>query len=52
MLPFQAAQTGAWLHAAAARRAGPGLIAEDLPEAIPTVFRDLQNAVSNLVSGK
>lgn len=52
MSPFEAAQTGAWLHAAAARRAGPGLIAEDLPEAIPAVFRDLQNAVSNLVSGK
>ena len=39
--PLQAAETGAWLHAAAGRRAGPGLIAEDLPDALPTVFRDL-----------
>ncbi|AWB50356.1 bifunctional ADP-dependent NAD(P)H-hydrate dehydratase/NAD(P)H-hydrate epimerase [Gemmobacter aquarius] len=39
--PFEAAETGAWLHAAAARRFGAGLIAEDLPEALPGVFRDL-----------
>jgi NAD(P)H-hydrate repair Nnr-like enzyme with NAD(P)H-hydrate dehydratase domain len=32
---------GAWLHAAAARRFGPGLIADDLPDQIPGVFRDL-----------
>ena len=38
---LQAAEAGAWLHGAAGRRAGPGLIAEDLPEAIPAVFRDL-----------
>ena len=31
----------AWLHVAAALHAGPGLIAEDLPEALPAVFRDL-----------
>lgn len=36
-----AAQMGAWLHAAAARAFGPGLIAEDLPEALPQVFRAL-----------
>ncbi|MCO8146407.1 NAD(P)H-hydrate dehydratase [Rhodovulum tesquicola] len=39
--PFEAACTGAWLHVEAARRFGPGLIAEDLPEALPAVFRDL-----------
>ncbi len=39
--PQEAAETGAWLHVAAARRFGPGLIAEDLPEALPGVFRDL-----------
>ncbi|MFV0302521.1 MAG: NAD(P)H-hydrate dehydratase, partial [Paracoccus sp. (in: a-proteobacteria)] len=39
--PLQAAATGAWLHAAAARRFGPGLIADDLPDEIPGVFRDL-----------
>lgn len=36
-----AAATGAWLHAAAARRFGPGLIADDLPETLPAVLRDL-----------
>lgn len=39
--PMQAAETGAYLHAEAARAFGPGLIAEDLPEMIPRVFRDL-----------
>ncbi|MBW0157294.1 NAD(P)H-hydrate dehydratase [Sedimentimonas flavescens] len=39
--PFEAAASGAWLHAAAARAFGPGLIAEDLPEMLPQVFRDL-----------
>lgn len=33
-----------WLHAAAARSFGPGLIAEDLPEQIPAVLRSLQAA--------
>lgn len=39
--PFAAAEAGAWLHAAAAREFGPGLIAEDLPEMLPAVFRRL-----------
>ncbi len=39
--PFDAACTGAWLHVECARRFGPGLIAEDLPEQLPAVFRDL-----------
>lgn len=37
----EAAATGAWLHAEAARTFGPGLIAEDLPETIPQVLRGL-----------
>ena len=37
-----AAETAAWLHVEAARRVGPGLIAEDLPEAIPAVLRSLE----------
>ncbi len=39
--PFEAAQTAAWLHVECALKFGPGLIAEDLPEALPAVFRDL-----------
>jgi hydroxyethylthiazole kinase-like uncharacterized protein yjeF len=39
--PFDAACTGAWLHVEAARSFGPGLIAEDLPEELPKVFRAL-----------
>ena len=39
--PFEAACTGAWLHVECARSFGPGLIAEDLPEELPRVFRAL-----------
>ena len=39
--PQQAAETGAWLHVECARSFGPGLIAEDLPEELPKVFRAL-----------
>jgi ADP-dependent NAD(P)H-hydrate dehydratase / NAD(P)H-hydrate epimerase len=39
--PMQAAENAAWLHVECARAFGPGLIAEDLPEALPGVFRRL-----------
>ncbi|WP_108815931.1 NAD(P)H-hydrate dehydratase [Loktanella sp. Alg231-35] len=39
--PMQAAETGAWLHTECALSFGPGLIAEDLPEELPKVFRSL-----------
>lgn len=39
--PFEAATHAAWLHVEAARRTGPGLIAEDLPEALPGVLSAL-----------
>jgi len=39
--PMQAAETGAWLHVECARSFGPGLVAEDLPEELPKVFREL-----------
>jgi hydroxyethylthiazole kinase-like uncharacterized protein yjeF len=39
--PQQAAETGAWAHREAARQFGPGLIAEDLPDQLPAVFRTL-----------
>ncbi|MDZ7709202.1 MAG: NAD(P)H-hydrate dehydratase [Roseovarius sp.] len=41
LAPMQAAGAAAWLHVEAARRFGPGLIAEDLPEALPGVLRAL-----------
>ncbi len=39
--PMQAAETAAWLHVECARSFGPGLIAEDLPEELPQVFKAL-----------
>ncbi|WP_293572665.1 NAD(P)H-hydrate dehydratase [Phaeobacter sp.] len=39
--PFDAAETAAWLHLEAALSHGPGLIAEDLPEQVPQVLRQL-----------
>src|ERR1700721_3872387 len=39
--PFEAACIGVWMHGEGAREAGPGLIAKDLPEVLPAVFRHL-----------
>lgn len=36
---FEAACIGVWMHGEAGAEAGPGLIAEDLPEVLPAVFR-------------
>jgi NAD(P)H-hydrate epimerase len=41
MDPFEAAAAGVWLHGDAGLRHGPGLIAEDIPELMPAVLRDL-----------
>ncbi|MGH6672167.1 MAG: NAD(P)H-hydrate dehydratase [Xanthobacteraceae bacterium] len=41
MPSFEAACAAVWLHGEAARCAGPGLISEDLPEALPRVYRAL-----------
>jgi hydroxyethylthiazole kinase-like uncharacterized protein yjeF len=38
---FEAACAGAWLHGEAGNQAGPGLISEDLPEALPAIYRRL-----------
>ena len=41
MPAFEAASAAVWLHGEAARVSGPGLIAGDLPEALPAVYRRL-----------
>jgi hydroxyethylthiazole kinase-like uncharacterized protein yjeF len=41
MPAFEAASAAVWLHAAAAREFGPGLISEDIPECLPSVLRRL-----------
>ena len=38
---FEAACAAVWLHGACGRAVGPGLLAEDLPEALPGVLRAL-----------
>ena len=40
---FEAASIAVWMHGEAAQEAGPGLIAEDLPETLPAVTRRLYN---------
>jgi hydroxyethylthiazole kinase-like uncharacterized protein yjeF len=41
MPAFEAAAAAVWLHGAAASAFGPGLIAEDLPEQLPGLYRGL-----------
>jgi hydroxyethylthiazole kinase-like uncharacterized protein yjeF len=41
MPSFEAASAATWLHGEAGSEAGPGLIAEDLPEALRMVYRRL-----------
>jgi hydroxyethylthiazole kinase-like uncharacterized protein yjeF len=41
MPAFEAASAAVWLHGEAAALFGPGLIAEDLPETLPRVYRAL-----------
>jgi len=38
---FEAASAAVWLHGETGGEAGPGLIAEDLPDALPAVYRRL-----------
>ena len=44
MPAFEAACAAVWAHAEAAHRFGPGLISEDIPDALPPVLRDLFEA--------
>jgi len=41
MPAFEAACAAVWIHAEAAARFGPGLIAEDLPALMPQVLREI-----------
>jgi hydroxyethylthiazole kinase-like uncharacterized protein yjeF len=41
MLGYDAATAAVWMHGAAAKTIGRGLIAEDLPEALPAVFAEI-----------
>mgnify|MGYP001029462198 FL=1 len=45
MEPFLAAAAAVWLHGRAAKRFGPGLIAEDLPAILPQVLQQLKMVV-------
>ncbi len=45
MPAFEAASAAVWLHGEGAALFGPGLIAEDLPECLPRVYRTLLSAV-------
>jgi NAD(P)H-hydrate repair Nnr-like enzyme with NAD(P)H-hydrate dehydratase domain len=41
MPAFEAACAAVWLHAEAATRFGPGLIADDIPAMVPVVLREI-----------
>ena len=43
MPAFEAAAAAVWLHGEAARKFGPGLISEDLPDTLPQVYRTLRD---------
>jgi hydroxyethylthiazole kinase-like uncharacterized protein yjeF len=48
---FEAISAAVWLHGAAAKAFGPGLIAEDVPEMLPSVLRELLAGKPNLRAG-
>jgi hydroxyethylthiazole kinase-like uncharacterized protein yjeF len=47
MPPFEAASAAVWLHGEAGQAFGPGLIAEDLPETLPGIYRGLFAALTD-----
>jgi ADP-dependent NAD(P)H-hydrate dehydratase / NAD(P)H-hydrate epimerase len=50
MPAFEAAAAALWLHGEAATEFGPGLIAEDLPDALPKVYRRLFAELQSITS--
>jgi len=50
MLAFEAAAAAVWLHGAAARRVGPGLIAEDLVEGLPGALTVLKQSPGRMAA--
>ena len=52
MTGFAGASAAVWLHGAAACAFGPGLIAEDLPEMLPKVLRELQTVPPSSVDAR
>jgi NAD(P)H-hydrate epimerase len=44
MLAFEAAAAAVWLHARAGYLVGTGLIAEDLPEVLPSALLELEQS--------
>jgi NAD(P)H-hydrate repair Nnr-like enzyme with NAD(P)H-hydrate dehydratase domain len=52
MPAFEAASAAVWLHGAAAREFGPGLIAEDIPEMLPRVLRAIYAEVMPHILGR
>jgi NAD(P)H-hydrate repair Nnr-like enzyme with NAD(P)H-hydrate dehydratase domain len=46
MPAFEATCAAVWLHGQCAQHFGPGLIAEDLPEALPQVLANLAGAAA------
>jgi ADP-dependent NAD(P)H-hydrate dehydratase / NAD(P)H-hydrate epimerase len=52
MPAFEAASAAVWLHGEAAAEFGPGLVADDLPETLPKIYRRLFAALSARLNGK
>jgi NAD(P)H-hydrate epimerase len=48
MAPFEAAAAAVWLHGAAAAEFGLGLVADDIPEALPHVLQTLKSASDDI----
>ncbi|MFM9137802.1 MAG: NAD(P)H-hydrate dehydratase [Actinomycetota bacterium] len=42
MPSFEAACAGVWVHSALGRRLGIGMIADDMPDSIPSVLADFE----------